>query len=661
MNLIAEMMAQGPQPTEEVGTVSALVLEPEKIQDAPTEPDKLAKQWQKRIDKAKQHWKAFYKRCEYNRNLVANYDWKADGPQNAVKKSVNQALAGIATLLPSLYSKNPEISVTPTRKGDIGSHRYDLFCETLETVINAHFKKAKLKQRGKGVVRAALTCSYGVLKVVYQRDIDTDPVIHARLKDAQDNLARIDALLSAVQDDEQRSSLEAERMELAETIEGYQSGCEPEKLDGLVIDRLLTEHVIIDPDTVDFDDIDSAAWMCQCIPMSREFVEQTYKVKINGAAVYSDERKIESKALGANPGDREQENDDDRVMVFEIWDARAQRVYTMVDGCPFFIREPYTPIKVGNRWFPFFFLTFSQVDGKVIAPSFVDLIEQLQEEHNDIRTREREHRDICKPGWITSASVEKKDIDQFAISGIGDIVVLKSDEGEDIRAKFIPKQYPPIDASLYDTTHIRQDFEEVGGLQDAMRSTFVKAKTATEANIMQESLSSRTAAFRDSVEDFLQDIAQYTAAILLNELDETHVAEIMGEHQQITDQMGMVVGVEPAYAWPQLTNEKLARMVEVKIEAGSTGSPNKQVEQENWQKVLPQVLQLEQLVYQYKMQGIDTNPLEILLRETVRRFDDRLDPESLIPDLTQFLQQQAQAQQQQAMMEQAAQMQQQPM
>lgn len=656
--MIGEMMANGAQPTEEVGMVSALVLDPEKIQDAPTEPDKLAKQWQKRIDKAKGHWKAFYKRCEHNRNLVANYDWKAESPKESVKKSVNQALAGIATLLPSLYSKNPEISVTPTRKGDIGSHRYDLFCETLETVINAHFKKAKLKQRGKGVVRAALTCSYGVLKVVYQRDLDTDPVIHARLKDAQDNLARIDGLLSTIQDDENRASLEAEKQELIETIEGYQMASEPEKLDGLVIDRLLTEHVIIDPDTVDFDDIDSAAWMCQCIPMSREFVEQTYKVKINSAAVYSDEQKPESKALGVNPGERDEASDDDRVMVYEIWDARAQRVYTMVDGCPFFIREPYTPIKVGNRWFPFFFLTFSQVDGKVIAPSFVDLIEQLQEEHNDIREKERAHREICKPGWITSASVEKKDIERFSLSELGDIVVLKSDEGEDIRAKFIPKQYPPMDASLYDTTHIRQDFEEVGGLQDAMRSTFVKAKTATEANIMQESLSSRTAAFRDSVEDFLQDIAQYTAAILLHELSEEQVADIMGDHEQVTDQMGMVVGVEPAYAWPQLSKDKLAKLVEVKIEAGSTGSPNKQVEQENWQKVLPQVMQIEQLVYQYKMQGIDTKPLELLLRETVRRFDDRLDPEALIPDLTQFLQQQAQAQQQQAMMQQASQMQQ---
>lgn len=644
MEIVAEMMAET-EPTQ----MSALVLEPDTIQDAPTEPDKLAKQWQKRIDKARDHWSKFYRRCEYNRDLVANYDWKATEPKAMVKRAVNQALAGIATLLPSLYSKNPEISVSPVRKGDVGSHRYDLFCETLETVLNAHFRKAKLKQRGKGVVRSALTCSYGVLKVVYQRDFDSDPLIQTRIKDAQDNLARIDALLTAVADDQDRASLEAEKQELLETIAGYESGSEPEKLDGLVIDRLLTEHLILDPDTVDFDDIESSAWMCQCVPMSREYVEQTYKIKVNGAAVYSDDRRVSHSALGMTSDEKSEGKDDDRVMVFEIWDARAQRVYTMVDGCPFFIREPYTPVKVGNRWYPFFFLTFSQVDGKVVAPSFVDLIEQLQDEHNDIREKERSHREICRPGWITSATVTKKDIERFSLSELGDIVVLKSDEGEDIRGKFLPKQYPPIDATLYDTMHVRQDFEEVGGLQDAMRSTFVKAKTATEANIMQESMSSRTAAFRDSVEDFLQEVAQYSAAILLNELTEEQVAEIMGEHEQITNELGIVVGVNPSYAWPQLSKEKLSKLIEVKIEAGSTGAPNKGKEQENWQAVLPQVMQIEQMLYQYKMQGIDTKPLEILLRETVRRFDDRLDAESLIPDLTEFIQAQQQAQQQAAL------------
>ena len=53
---------------------SILIIEPEKIQDAPQEPDKLARQWQKRIDAAKKHWKWFYDRCRYNRKLTANFN-----------------------------------------------------------------------------------------------------------------------------------------------------------------------------------------------------------------------------------------------------------------------------------------------------------------------------------------------------------------------------------------------------------------------------------------------------------------------------------------------------------------------------------------------------------------------------------------------------------
>ena len=68
----------------------------------------------------------------------------------------------------------------------------------------------------------------------------------------------------------------------------------------------------------------------------------------------------------------------------------------------------------------------------------------------------------------------------------------------------MPKSYPPIDPAVYDTSAVRVDWEMVTGLQDASRASVVKPKTATEANILQQSLSGRISEFRDQVEDFLQ-------------------------------------------------------------------------------------------------------------------------------------------------------------
>ena len=232
---------------------------------------------------------------------------------------------------------------------------------------------------------------------------------------------------------------------------------------------------------------------------------------------------------------------------------------------------------------------------------------------------------------------------------LGEITILKNAEGQNIGQMIMPKQYPPMDSGLYDTSAVRQDIEQVTGMQDAMRSTVVQPKTATEAQIMQQGLSGRVSAFRDQVEDFIQQIAQYSAQILLQELDKEDVQEVMGYNPPIVDPItgDSIEQQEQPYEWPQLSLPVLSRLIKAKIEAGSTGAPNKLQEQENWGKALPTVMQLVQLIYQTKMQGMDSMPLETLLSETCRRYDDRIDPKSLIPQINnqQLMMQQMAAQQ----------------
>lgn len=637
------MMAQ-PGTVPDMGQPqSVLIIETEEIKDAPEEPDKLAQQWQKRVDKAKKHWAWFYKRCKYNRELVANFNRKKDpDDENFFKVRINLIEASIRSMMPNLYARNPEITIKPRRAQDDNNSQMVKFCDTLQEVLNTYLEKAELKSRGKAVVRSALTCSYGVLKVVYQRDLSTDPIIQSRIQDAQDNLQRIDGLASRLDKDDEEGHQEAEvvKQELIETIRGYQLDSEPQQIDGLIIDRIPTDQLIIDPAVQDFDDYEKADWMCQCVPMSRDFVEETYKIRIGGAKTYT--------ASGADAMDRSyaetgvpvanarNPNPDDQVMVWEIWDRRSQRVYTMCDGCAYFLRAPDSPSKVGGRWYPFFLLPFDQVVDEFVAPSLVDLMEGLQVEHNKTRETQMIHKAFCKPGYISSADVDEKSIERFSAAELGEITILKNADGQDLRSLIQPKTYPPIDQALYDTSAIRQDIEQVTGMQDAMRSSVVQPKTATEAQIMQQGLSGRVAAFRDEVEDFLQRVAQYSAQVLLQELTENDVAQVMGRSPAQVDPLtGMLIPVEQPYVWPRLSATALSKLVYAKIEAGSTGAPNKMQEQENWGKVLPTVLQLLQLLYQLKPQGVDTAPIEFLMAETCRRFDDRIDPKQLIPQINQ--------------------------
>ena len=72
-------------------------------------------------------------------------------------------------------------------------------------------------------------------------------------------------------------------------------------------------------------------------------------------------------------------------------------------------------------------------------------------------------------------------------------------------------------------------------------------------------------------------------------------------------------------------------LVEMRIRAGTTGEPDKMEQQESWTKVMPIVQQLVTLIMQIQAQGGDADPFVSILRETLARFDERLDVEQFIP------------------------------
>jgi hypothetical protein len=593
------------------------------------EADELAQKWNKRVAAARQHWDKFHKRVKHNRDTVAGFNWSADPKtKDFYKLRANLIQGTLTAVLPNIYARNPEISAIPLYKAD----NLKLFCKTLETVTNRHLERADLKGRAKATVRSALTSSFGIVKVMYQRDIKQDPIIRSRINDTQDNILEVERLLSEIQDPEKRGELEAKQAELNQLMTALNEQVEITAAEGLVIDRVLTENLLIDPSVCEFWDYKDADWLCQIVPMKKSDAEATYGMKLDKAKAYHDGKQTNSVKDGRFASASGGLDEDRQIAILEIWDKKTQRVYTMAEGCDYWLREPYSPPKAGERWYPFFLLPFQTIDGQFVAPSLVDLTAKLQDEHNEARDRFNKHRDLCLPGWVAGGDINEKSIRRYTDSAIGEITIIDT-EGKPLQQVITPRQHPPIDPAVYDTSAVRYDWEQVTGMQDAARSTVVQPKTATEASIMQQSLSGRVSEFRDQVEDWLQELAQYAAQILLFELTPPQVERIMGpgETKEVDTPMGKMPVEVKAYDWPQLSREEVFDMIEMKIRAGTTGAPDRLEQQENWSKVLPIVQNLVTQIMQVGSQGMDTTPLENLLRESIKRFDERLSVEEFLP------------------------------
>lgn len=615
----------------EVDTI-AIPGKPPKFRDPPQEPDPLAKKWGKQIAQAKKYWEKFHKRVKHNRKLAAGFDWSKDpDSENFYTLRANLIYGAISAYVPTIYARNPEISVVPKHAG----RELKLLCKTIGAVVNQALDEANLKVRAKATIMSALICSFGVLKVMYQRDIKEDPIIKAKIEDAQDNIIRIESLIMQLTDDQQRADQERIRAELEQTLSALQEQVEIAVGEGMVIDRVLTENLLIDPTVAEFWDYPQADWMAQIVPMKKPYAEGLYGYRLDKAKKYNvnDARETGRIYSGGSGSDSE----DVQIFVLEIWDKQSQRVYTMAEGCDFWLREPYSP-QTGERWYPFFLLPYNTVDGQFVAPSVVDLTEQLQKEHNDARDKYNHHRELVKPGYVAASDINHKTLKNFTDSVLGEVTLIDT-EGKPINQVIAPKQHPPFDMAAYDVSGVRYDFETVTGMQDATRSSIVKPKTATEASIMQQSLSGRVSSFRDQVEDYLQEIAQYVAQLLLQEYNESRVEKIMGPHKTgplpgVTDPMTgePIIGIiEHSYDWPALSKDEIFNMVQLQIRAGTTGEPDKIEQQETWGKILPVIQQMVGQIMQLQVQGMDTGPTIALLRETVSRFDDRLDVDELIP------------------------------
>ncbi len=601
----------------------------------PQDSKALQQKWNARIKHARAHWATFHKRVKHNRNTVAGFNWNADpAGKEFYGLRANLIHGTISAVLPNVYARNPEISITPAHAGaDI-----KLFCSTLEKVTNRALEHAQLKNRAKSTVRAALTCSFGILKVMYQRDPSKDSYIQGRINDAQENLLAIEGLARDLQESDQRHHHDAKRAELGELIESLQEQSEVKSAEGLVIDRVLTENLLIDPSICEFWDYTDADWMCQVIPMKRSQAEALYKKNLANAKIYQPgqgepsykrAKRLASMQLDAGPV-----TDDQQIAVLEIWDRTTQRVYTMVEGATEWLREPYSPPRAGERWYPFFLLPYQVVDGQFIGPSLVDLTERLQDEHNEARDRFNQHRDLCIPGWVASADINEKTIKKHSDSRFGEITIVDT-EGKPLNQVIIPRGHPKIDPIVYDTSAVRYDWEQVTGLQDAARSTVVRPKTATEANILQRALSGRVFEFKDQIEDWLQEIAQYSAQVLLQELTKEQVERYVGAPNTKTTMVDgqAITTKEKTYDWPELTKERIFDMVDLRIRAGTTGSPDGIEEKEGWLKVLPMITSLSIQMQNLQARGMDYEHIRSLLHETLLRYDDRIDSNLFIPKI----------------------------
>ncbi len=483
----------------------------------------------------------------------------------------------------------------------------DKIGKTLEILYSKALREQKpvdFKTGMKQAVRRTCTTSVGYVELGFQREYGPRPGMTERLADAQSRLDHLKSLTEQVAEGEIEDT-DAEMAELQASIAALQQ--EPEIIvrEGLIFDYPASTKVIPDRLCKKLVGFIGARHITIEYDYTVDEVREIFDVDMKKFTGYTPG----GKRFGTVAGDVMDEDGDtitnarpeDKglVRVWKHYDKPSGLVYYVADGHPDFLREPAPPDVFVEDFWPVYALTFNDVESEeeLFPPSDVALLLDMQREHNRSRQGKREHRDAARPRWgYANGAFDEDDIERIGKVKPFDAVGLDIDPQTELSKVLQAFPVPGVDPNLYDTNEVFTDMQMVAGAQSAQLGGLSKA-TATESAIAESSSATSDGSSVDDLDAFLTVIARAGGQILLKEMSEETVMETVG----------------PGAFWPHMSLAEIAGEVYLEVEAGSSGKPNQAVEMNNWEKMLPFLIQMGSIQPMW------------LAKETLRRLDDRMD------------------------------------
>lgn len=459
--------------------------------------------------------------------------------------------------------------------------------------------KAAMKQ----LVRRACTCKVAYVEVCFERETGAPPEIVAQMNDAKAQLAHLERLMEEANEGEIEGA-DAGASELQTMLQNLMAQPETVLREGLVFDFPRSTKVIPDRRCKSLVGFQGASRVTLEYTYTPDEVQELFGVDVGNAytpyKMSGDEDDNENKSVISPDTDKLKAGNGGLVCVYKCYDKPSGTVYYVADGHPKFLREPGPPDYFVEGFWPVYALTFNEVEDEdeLFPPSDVELLMSQQDAYNKSREGKREHRSAARPRWAyPRGALEEEDISGLKNVQAFGSVALNLAPNQKISDILQAIPVPGVDPNLYDTGEIFADIQLVGGAQEANYGGIAKA-TATESAISASATASSDSTSVDDLDGFLTRIARAAGQIMLGEMSIEQVMKIAG----------------PGAAWPEgQTLSDIADELFLEVEAGSSGKPNQAVEMQNWQTLLPFLIQMPNI-----------NPMW-LAEQTIKRLDDKVD------------------------------------
>lgn len=446
-------------------------------------------------------------------------------------------------------------------------------------------QEPRFKPQMKQAVRRAKVTGIAYVELGFQRILEPQPDITARINDVTDQIARMERLMQEYAEGEIESDA-AELEELRALIEELQSKENIIAREGPVFLFPRSTVLIPDPKCTSLPGFIGADWVAKEHTGSPERVKEIYKVDLGkDGEKYRQHKSSKLSKFEAfmendsKDSDGEGKQGSDQCVWWRVMNKATGQEFTIADGYHDFLKAPAAPDVKLERFWPWFPLTFNDLESEkeVFPRSDVSLLRDMQEEYNRSRQGLREHRRANRPKYfVGKGMLSQTDRDNLQSHPNSAIIELSAIQpGQNVEQLIMAHRPVPLDPALYDTNPLFEDVLRVVGAQEANIGG-LSGSTATEASIGESSRMSTQSSDVDNLDETLTEVARATGQIMLLELSSETAVEIAG----------------PGAVWPELTRDEIVKELRLDIKAGSSGRPNRAAEIANLERLTPLALQV---------------------------------------------------------------------
>lgn len=606
------------------------------------------------VEKEQKVVKQFWKDYDEGRKFDENYrkqiaiDRRYAAGTSDLSWAVTTNLIGayIDILVALLYARDPDVSVSKSPQvEEANTDQMAAFPKTLQIVVSHLWKKGKLKRSARKATRAVLTTGEGWLKAFMVSEVSPNAETYqTELNDARETQKHLDAQKQLLEDPTMSpDEIDAKEAEIAALMVTLEEKLELAVAKCFVVDHVPSENMQVSNDVAQVSDYLDSNWignekfikwddaLAQFPRLNDEDLKSAKAYYQRGPKEMTTrdtdnvlpQGTITAETAQAFTGTPGQENSGKFIRFVEQWSRIDKHVRGAIEGVKIWAKEPFTPPYPTSRFYPYFYFSFYEVDSERHPQSLAWRLYKLQDEYSSVRSNFRLMRERSIPAVMFDATaIDDTEAKKLSGAKIQELIAIRpTNQGKSLADMFAPKPVAQIDMRMFDTAPVLADMERISGVQEALSAAATQGgnpKTATEANIEQSGTNARTGSDRDNEEEMLSELALATAEQALQCLSIRDVQRIAG----------------PAAFWPEgMDIEDLFTMVEVEIEAGTTGKPREGHDQQAWTQLLPILQQAIKDINQALALGdmpLAEAQIEVI-KETMLRLGDTSDPMRFIP------------------------------